>query len=107
MGKCRVLSAFTGYQLEVCYRVVERKQSVNFIGERCLFDVLVSYYLRGHIDVNLAYSSMLLSYISHLESRKKLPPGKEKSGLRLTALRCDDEWVFSQIIDACKAFFYS
>ena len=77
------LCLLDGYQLEVCYRVVERKQSVNFIGERCLFDVLVSYYLRGHIDVNLAYSSMLLSYISRLKSRRKLPPGKEKMGFDL------------------------
>ena len=54
---------------------------MNFIEQRCLFDVLVGYYLRGHIDVNLAYSSMLLSYISRLKSRRKLPPGKEKNGL--------------------------
>ena len=78
---------------------------MNFIEQGCLFDVLVGYYLRGHIDVNLAYSSMLLSYISHLESRKKLPPGKEKNGLKLAAQRCDAEWVFSQIFDACRASF--
>ena len=80
---------------------------MNFIGERCLFDVLVSYYLRGHIDVNLAYSSMLLSYISRLKSRRKLPPGKEKNGLCLAAYRGDVEWVFSQTIDACRAVFHS
>ena len=80
---------------------------MNFIEQRCLFDVLVGYYLRGHIVVNLAYSSMLLSYILRLKSRRKLPPGKEKNGLRLAARRRDTEWVLSQIIDACRATFYS
>ena len=80
---------------------------MNFIEQRCLFDVLVGYYLRGHIDVNLAYSSMLLSYISRLTSRSKLPPGKERNGLRFAARRRDTEWVLSQIIDACRAFFCS
>ena len=73
-------------------------ESLHFL---CL---LVGYYLRGHIDVNLAYSSMLLSYISRLKSRRKLPPGKERNGLRLAARRRDAEWVFSQTIDACRAF---
>ena len=54
---------------------------MNFIEQGCLFDILVGYYLRGCFDVNLAYSSMLLSYISRLKSRRKLPPGKEKNGL--------------------------
>ena len=80
---------------------------MNFIEQGCLFDILVGYFLRGHIDVNLAYSSMLLSYISRLKTRSKLPPGKEKNGLYLTAYRCDVVWVFSQTIDACRAFFCS
>ena len=40
--------------------------------------------------------NVFLSYISRLESRKKLPPGKEKSGLRLAAKGSDAEWGFSQ-----------
>ena len=52
--------------------------------------------MRIYIDVNLAYSSILLSYISRLESCKKLPPGKEKNGLRLADRRYDTVWVFSQ-----------
>ena len=46
--------------------------------------------------VKIAYRNALLSYISRLESRRKLPPGKERNGLRLAALRCDSEWVFSR-----------
>ena len=78
---------------------------MNFIEQGGLFDVLVGYYLRGHIDVNLAYSSMLLSYISRFKSLSKLPPGKEKNGLCLAAYRGDVEWDFSQTIDACRDFF--
>ena len=74
-----------------------------FIKQGCLFAVLVGYYLRVYIDVNLCVSSMLLSYISRLKRRRKLPPGKEKNRLRLAARRCDVEWVFSQTIDACRA----
>ena len=53
--------------------------------------------------LKIAYGNALLSYISRLKSRRKLPPGKEKNGLRFVARRCDVEWVFSQTIDACRA----
>ena len=66
----------------------------------CLFG---GYQLRIYIVVNLCVSSTLLSYISRLESRGKLPSGKEKNGLRFAARRCDAEWVLSQTIDACRA----
>ena len=46
--------------------------------------------------MRIVYRNALLSYISRLESRKKLPPGKEKKGLQLAAYRCNAEWVFSQ-----------
>ena len=49
------------------------------------------------------YSVRFFLYISRLKSRRKLPPGKERNGLRLAALRREAEWVFSQIIDACRA----
>ena len=44
--------------------------------------------------LEIAYQNALLSYISRLESRRKLLPGKEKNGLRLAARRCDAEWGF-------------
>ena len=78
-----------------------------FIKQGCLFDILVGYYLRVYIDVNLCVSSMLLSYISRLKSRRKLPPEKEKNGLCPAARRWDAEWGFSQTIDACRVLFYS
>lgn len=53
--------------------------------------------------LKIAYGNALLSYISRLKSRRKLPPGKEKNGLRLAARRCDVEWVSSQTIDACRS----
>ena len=59
--------------------------------------------MRIYIVVNLCVSSTLLSYISRLESRSKLPPGKERNGFRLAARRCDVKWGFSQTIDACRA----
>ena len=49
------------------------------------------------------YSVRFFLYISRLKSRRKLPPVKERNGLRLAARRCDVEWVFSQTIDACRA----
>ena len=66
----------------------------------CLFG---GYQLRIYIVVNLCVSSTLLSYISRLESRSKLPPVKEKNGFRLAARRCDVKRGFSQTIDACRA----
>ena len=74
---------------------------MNFIEQGCLFDVLVGYYLREH-QRKSCVSSTLLSYISRLKSRRKLPPKKEKNGLRLAARRCDVEWVPSPTIDACR-----
>ena len=74
---------------------------MNFIEQGCLFDVLVGYYLREH-QRKSCVSSTLLSYISRLKSRRKLPPKKEKNGLRLAARRCDVEWVSSPTIDACR-----
>ena len=56
-----------------------------------------------NVPSKIAYGNALLSYISRLKSRRKLPPGKERNGLRLGAWRCDVEWVFSQTIDACRA----
>ena len=55
--------------------------------------------------LKIAYGNALLSYISRLKSRRKLPPGKEKNGLLLAAWRCDFMWDFSQKTDACRASF--
>ena len=55
------------------------------------------------VDYQLREFYAFISYISRLKSRRKLPPGKEKNGLRLAARRCDVEWDFSQTIDACRA----
>ena len=64
-------------------------------------------FLPRFVGYQLRELNVFLSYISRLEGRKKLPPGKEKNGLKLAARMCDAEWVFSQMFDACRAVFYS
>ena len=85
------LRRFVGYQLEGYF--------AKFLLKRGCY---VSLF-----RLKIAYQNALLSYISRFESRRKLPPGKEKNGLQFAARRCDAEWVLSQIIDACRAAFYS
>ena len=50
----------------------------------------------------IVYRNALFSYISRLKSRSKLPPGKEKNGLRLAAreVRCRVGFI-----DACRVSF--
>ena len=84
--------------------------SLNFKGTCpfCIVSMATNWGdILSSINANLAYQVCFFLYISCLKSRRKLPPGKEKNGLRLAARRCDTEWVFSQIIDACRAFFCS
>ena len=64
-------------------------------------------FLPRFVGYQLRELNVFLSYISRLKSRKKLPPGKEKNGLRLAAKDSDAEWVFSQMFDACRVVLYS
>ena len=51
-----------------------------FIKQGCLFVVLVGYYLRGHIDVNLAYQVRLFLTYRALKVAGNYRPWRREMG---------------------------